>query len=241
MLREPLRKYADILAQFDVDLLVLAGRTRKLEPVRRLFVSEMPVSPPRIKTMARLPRRRLVPVEVAARRGASRTRSRRVAAGATILHLAQPEPPARALARGARRARAAADLRALPEPRAAHRAGQRALPRRRHEPALPLHARDDDRVPERRQPGDGRLAALRGAARVGAGRAGAARGPGEDHVRAEGRTRSRSARWRASARPTRSRRRTSGCASRRSRWTATGSTPGVLRAPYRAYDDEEAA
>ncbi|HHH29663.1 MAG TPA: hypothetical protein ENK57_15130, partial [Polyangiaceae bacterium] len=52
ILREPLRKYADILAQFDVDLLVLAGRTSKLSPVRRLFVGEMPVSPPRIKTMA---------------------------------------------------------------------------------------------------------------------------------------------------------------------------------------------
>ena len=51
VLREPLRKYADILAQFDVDLLVLAGRTSKLKPVRSLFVSEMPVSPSRIKTM----------------------------------------------------------------------------------------------------------------------------------------------------------------------------------------------
>lgn len=51
VLREPLRKYADILAQFDVDLVVLAGRTSKLKPVRALFVSELPVSPPRIKTM----------------------------------------------------------------------------------------------------------------------------------------------------------------------------------------------
>jgi hypothetical protein len=52
VLREPLRKYADIIAQFDVDLLVLAGRTSKLEPVRRLFVSELPVLPPRIKSMS---------------------------------------------------------------------------------------------------------------------------------------------------------------------------------------------
>jgi hypothetical protein len=51
ILREPLRKYADILAQFDIDLLVLAGRTSKLRAVRHLFVSEMPVAPPRIKTM----------------------------------------------------------------------------------------------------------------------------------------------------------------------------------------------
>jgi hypothetical protein len=51
VLREPLRKYADILAQFDVDLLILAGRTSKLRTVRALFVSEMPVAPPRIKTM----------------------------------------------------------------------------------------------------------------------------------------------------------------------------------------------
>jgi hypothetical protein len=51
VLREPLRKYADILAQFDIDLLILAGRTSKLRAVRSLFVSEMPVTPPRIKTM----------------------------------------------------------------------------------------------------------------------------------------------------------------------------------------------
>jgi hypothetical protein len=51
VLREPLRKYADILAQYDIDILVLAGRTSKLGPVRSLFVSEMPVLPPRIKNM----------------------------------------------------------------------------------------------------------------------------------------------------------------------------------------------
>jgi hypothetical protein len=51
VLREPLRKYADIIAQFDVDLLLLAGRTSKLRPVRSLFVSEMPVTPSRIVTM----------------------------------------------------------------------------------------------------------------------------------------------------------------------------------------------
>src|SRR6187200_482565 len=53
VLREPLRRYADILAQFDVDLLVLAGRTSALPCIKRLFTNEMPVSPPRIRSMAR--------------------------------------------------------------------------------------------------------------------------------------------------------------------------------------------
>jgi len=52
VLREPLRKYADIIAQFDVDILVLAGRTSALGCVRDLFVKEMPVAPPRIKLMS---------------------------------------------------------------------------------------------------------------------------------------------------------------------------------------------
>lgn len=51
ILREPLRKYADILAQYDVDLLLLAGRTSKLRAVRSLFVSELPVTPARIVTL----------------------------------------------------------------------------------------------------------------------------------------------------------------------------------------------
>ena len=53
VLREPLRRYADILAQFDVDLLVLAGRTAALPCIKDLFTKEMPVPPPRIKSMAR--------------------------------------------------------------------------------------------------------------------------------------------------------------------------------------------
>lgn len=53
VLREPLRRYADILAQFDVDLLVLAGRTCALPCIKALFTKEMPVAPPRIKSMAR--------------------------------------------------------------------------------------------------------------------------------------------------------------------------------------------
>ncbi|HJL15448.1 MAG TPA: virulence factor SrfB [Sandaracinaceae bacterium LLY-WYZ-13_1] len=87
VLREPLRKYADILAQFDVDLLVLAGRTSKLQPVRELFVEEMPVSPPRIKTMADY---RVGDWYPSKWRESGRIKDPKstVAAGATILHLA---------------------------------------------------------------------------------------------------------------------------------------------------------
>src|SRR5262249_40004045 len=53
ILREPLRRYADILAQFDVDLLVLAGRTAALPCIKDLFTKEMPVPPPRIRSMAK--------------------------------------------------------------------------------------------------------------------------------------------------------------------------------------------
>jgi len=88
VLREPLRKYADIIAQFDVDLLVLAGRTSKLHPVRRLFVGEMPVSPPRIKTMAEY---RVGDWYPSKWRESGRIKDPKstVSAGASILHLAQ--------------------------------------------------------------------------------------------------------------------------------------------------------
>ncbi|MCA9606322.1 MAG: virulence factor SrfB, partial [Myxococcales bacterium] len=87
ILREPLRKYADILAQFDVDLLILAGRTSKLHPVRRLFVGEMPVSPPRIKTMADYAVGDWYPSKW---RDSGRIKDPKstVAAGAAVLHLA---------------------------------------------------------------------------------------------------------------------------------------------------------
>ncbi|MFK7988855.1 MAG: virulence factor SrfB [Sandaracinaceae bacterium] len=87
VLREPLRKYADIIAQFDVDLLVLAGRTSKLAPVRRLFVSEMPVSPPRIKTMADYAVGDWYPSKWR-RAGGIKDPKSTVAAGASVLHLA---------------------------------------------------------------------------------------------------------------------------------------------------------
>lgn len=88
VLREPLRKYADILAHFDVDLLVLAGRTSKLAPVRRLFVSEMPVSPPRIKTMADYRVGDWYPSKWRDA-GLIKDPKSTVAAGAAVLHLAR--------------------------------------------------------------------------------------------------------------------------------------------------------
>ncbi|MCC7535522.1 MAG: virulence factor SrfB [Deltaproteobacteria bacterium] len=88
VLREPLRKYADILAQFDVDLLVLAGRTSKLKPVRRLFVSEMPVSPPRIKDMADYRVSEWYPSKWR-ENGRIKDPKSTVAAGASVLHLAR--------------------------------------------------------------------------------------------------------------------------------------------------------
>ncbi len=87
VLREPLRKYADILAQFDVDLLVLAGRTSKLKTVRALFVSEMPVTPPRIKTMADYRVGEWYPSKWQ-KNGRIRDPKSTVAAGAAVLHLA---------------------------------------------------------------------------------------------------------------------------------------------------------
>jgi hypothetical protein len=48
VLREPLRKYADILSQFDVDVVVLAGRTTNLHVVEELLLAELPVLPTRL-------------------------------------------------------------------------------------------------------------------------------------------------------------------------------------------------
>jgi len=87
VLREPLRRYADILAQFDVDVLVLAGRTSALHRVRELFVREMPVSPPRIKTMSTYRVSEWYPPKWRDN-GLIKDPKSTVAAGATILHLA---------------------------------------------------------------------------------------------------------------------------------------------------------
>jgi len=87
VLREPLRRYADILAQFDVDLLVLAGRTAALPCIKKLFTSEMPVSPPRVRSMARYRVGEWYPSKWKDQ-GHIRDPKSTVAAGAAVLHLA---------------------------------------------------------------------------------------------------------------------------------------------------------
>lgn len=87
VLREPLRRYADILAQFDVDLLVLAGRTSSLPCVRAIFTKEMPVPPPRIKSMARYRVGEWYPSKWKDE-GFIRDAKSTVTAGAAVLHLA---------------------------------------------------------------------------------------------------------------------------------------------------------
>lgn len=88
VLREPLRRYADIMAQFDVDLLVLAGRTSALRCIRELFVEEMPVSPPRIKGMSRYRVGDWYPSRWRDS-GMIKDPKTTVTAGATVLHLAR--------------------------------------------------------------------------------------------------------------------------------------------------------
>jgi hypothetical protein len=87
VLREPLRRYADILAQFDVDLLVLAGRTASLPCIKRLFTSEMPVPPPRVRSMARYRVGEWYPSKWKDQ-GHIRDAKSTVTAGASVLHLA---------------------------------------------------------------------------------------------------------------------------------------------------------
>ena len=87
VLREPLRRYADILAQFDVDLLVLAGRTAALPCIKNIFVREMPVAPPRIRTMARYRVGEWYP-SMWKDQGHIKDPKSTVAAGAAVLHLA---------------------------------------------------------------------------------------------------------------------------------------------------------
>lgn len=87
VLREPLRRYADILAQFDVDLVLLAGRSARLPCVRDLFVAEMPVAPPRIKTMANFRVGEWYPSKWKDQ-GRIKDPKSTVTAGAAILHLA---------------------------------------------------------------------------------------------------------------------------------------------------------
>ena len=87
VLREPLRRYSDILAQFDIDLLILAGRTSALKRVYELFVSELPVPPPRIKRMSDYHVSDWYPAKWR-KNGLIEDPKSTVTAGATILHLA---------------------------------------------------------------------------------------------------------------------------------------------------------
>ncbi len=87
VMREPLRRYADILAQFDIDLLILAGRTSALTRIYDLVVSELPVPAPRIKRMSSYHVSDWYPAKWR-RNGFIRDPKSTVTAGATILHLA---------------------------------------------------------------------------------------------------------------------------------------------------------
>jgi hypothetical protein len=87
VLREPLRRYADILAQFDVDLLVLAGRASALRCVRDIFLAELPVTPPRIKSMSSYRVGDWYPSKWR-HNGLIRDPKSTVTAGATVLHMA---------------------------------------------------------------------------------------------------------------------------------------------------------
>jgi hypothetical protein len=87
VLREPLRKYADILAQFDVDLIVLAGKTSALPCVHDLFVAELAVAPPRIRRMSSYKVGDWYPSKWR-QAGFIKDPKSTVAAGATILHMA---------------------------------------------------------------------------------------------------------------------------------------------------------
>lgn len=88
VMREPMRRYADVLAQFDVDLLVLAGRTSALPCIRELFTQEMPVSPPRIKAMTNYRVGEWYPSKWK-EQGHIKDAKSTVAAGAAVLHLAR--------------------------------------------------------------------------------------------------------------------------------------------------------
>lgn len=87
VLREPLRRYADLLAQFDVDLLVLAGRTSAIPCIKKIFTNEMPVPPPRVKSMAKYRVGEWYPSKWK-EQGTIKDPKSTVTAGAAVLHLA---------------------------------------------------------------------------------------------------------------------------------------------------------
>lgn len=87
VLREPLRRYADIIAQFDADLVVLAGRASNLKVAHELLLAELPVSPPRLIAMGDYRVSEWYPSKWRDH-GLIRDPKSTVAAGATLLHLA---------------------------------------------------------------------------------------------------------------------------------------------------------
>jgi hypothetical protein len=52
VLTEPLRRYADVLAQFDVDIVLLAGRAARINKIRDILLAELPVAPARLVSLA---------------------------------------------------------------------------------------------------------------------------------------------------------------------------------------------
>lgn len=87
VLREPLRKYADILAQFDVDVVVLAGRTTNLQVVEELLLAELPVLPTRLVKLGSYKVGDWYPSKWR-EHGMVKDPKSAVAAGASIYHLA---------------------------------------------------------------------------------------------------------------------------------------------------------
>lgn len=87
VLREPLRKYADILAQFDVDVVVLAGRTTNLQVVEELLLAELPVLPTRLVKLGAYKVGDWYPSKWR-EHGMVKDPKSAVAAGASIYHLA---------------------------------------------------------------------------------------------------------------------------------------------------------
>ena len=155
VLREPLRKYADILAQFDVDLIVLAGKTSALPCVYDLFVAELAVAPPRIRRMSSYKVGDWYPSKWR-EAGFIKDPKSTVTAGATILHMAAKNRlPGFLLDRdrdGAHQTQSTASTRsraAHPEAKRAVPCGQRDEAGRTCSPGVRVYARDADRLPQR--------------------------------------------------------------------------------------------
>ena len=183
VLREPLRKYADILSQFDVDVVVLAGRTTNLHVVEELLLAELPVLPTRLVKLGKYKVGDWYPSKWR-EHGMVKDPKSAVAAGAAIYHLAMQNRLRGVFARRRHRHAHAAHLRPLARRRAASRQDGRAFCRRRRVEGVRVHARHAHRRALRRLRRDGRKPALRGAARFARHGPRAARRPRALEVRA---------------------------------------------------------